>query len=107
MYNSSCRAVSIKLLYVCLTCSTTPVSQTLIWLNCDFCQLNFGQEHLKCIDAFVQNIRSFVGNNFQVHDERTDESIESDSVVTPSIHYSEDDLRTGPFKYIVTEGNLW
>lgn len=48
-----------------------------------------------------------MGNNFQVHDERTDESIESDSVVTPSIHYSEDDLRTGPFKYIVTEGNLW
>ena len=73
-----------------------------IWLDSGLLQVNFGQEHLRCIEGFSQNVMTFIDTNFEGITDNADALRPNPA---PTVHRSEDDLRTGPFKYVTSTGN--
>ena len=78
------------------------VKEIFIWLDSGFLQVNFGQEHLRCMNVFSQRIMEFINHNFDESADNID--TKSGSPPAATVHRSDDDLRTGPFKYITSAG---
>ncbi len=80
------------------------MNEIFIWLDSGLLQVNFGQEHLRCMNVFAQNIMKFINTNFEGNTDDSETKKGLLKVPAPTIHRSDDDLRTGPFKYITSAG---
>ncbi|CAB4036952.1 Hypothetical predicted protein, partial [Paramuricea clavata] len=84
------------------TYCVSAVKEIFVWLDLGLLQVNFGQQHLRCMNAFTQNVMAFINTHFGGNADDIDANSASLPDPTSTFHRSDDDLRTGPFKYVTS-----